>query len=349
MEVMKFLISELNCNANSPGYCGRLPLHFAAHGGCLPLVKYLVEELKCNPQALDNFDLTPIMGAVHSSLPCVQYFVKITNSDALKAKTTLGGNILHSAACGGLTEIIDYLINDCGFSPVTPGWMNRIPIHYSAERSNYINCLKHLITKFNSDPEAVDDNGDTPLHCAAAQGCLDSVKYLTLELNCNPSPIDNYGNTPLHDAARNGHLEVVKFLVETLHCPISIRGSCHMTPLEWAFFKNHYVVVQYLNNNITAGIEHQYFKHDVSEESHNTVTALGKHPQPENSSEHTSTLITDDGTSIKKQKLESDSEKQGPIIESQTTSTATKLGKHHIQRSDDEHQHIKQQKRSKES
>ena len=76
VEVMKFLISQLNCDANSPGYCDGLPLHFATHGGCLPLVKYLVEELRCSPNALDNFDFTPIMRAVHSSLPCVQYFVK---------------------------------------------------------------------------------------------------------------------------------------------------------------------------------------------------------------------------------------------------------------------------------
>ena len=246
MEVVKFLISELNCDANAPGECGRLPLHDAAYSGCLTLVKYFVEELNCDPQALDDWCYTPIMEAAYSSLPCVQYFVKVTDSRALKDKNILDETVLDFAAFDDQTEIVDYLINDCGFSPNTPGWMNRIPLHYTAE-SGHIKPLKHLTTEFDCNPVAVDDNGNTPLHCAAAQGCLETVKYLTLDMNCDHSPIDNYGNTPLHDAARNGHLEVVQFLIETLHCPGDTRGCCHMTPLEWAFFKGHFHVVKYLH------------------------------------------------------------------------------------------------------
>ena len=343
--IVKFLISELNCDANTPGYCGRLPLHYAAYSGCLPLVKYFVEELRCDPQALDNFDCTPLMAAAYSNLPCMQYFVKVTNSHALKAKTVLGKTVFDFATYSNQTEIIDYLINDCGFSPNTPSWMNRIPLHNTAE-SGRIKPLKHLITKFNCNPKAVDDNGDTPLHCAAAQGYLENVKYLTLDLKCDPSPIDNYGNTPLHDAARNGHLEVVKFLVEDLHCPIDTRGSCHMTPLEWAFFKNQYTVVQYLN----MGRQQQYSKHDISEESqcYIAATVLGKHPR-QNDSEPSGTVIIDDGIATKKQKMDSNSEEQGPAIESQSTSTAIRLGKHQIQLSSDEGPAEKQQKPNKDS
>ena len=146
VEVTKFLISELNCVMQTLLDSVVDCLFTLLLPGMLTLVKYLVKKLKCNPQALDNFDYTPIMGAVYSSLPCVQYFVEITNSHALKAKTISDESILHFAACDGLTEVISYL--SYGFSPDTPGWMNRTTIHYVAEYPSNIELLKHLITNF---------------------------------------------------------------------------------------------------------------------------------------------------------------------------------------------------------
>ena len=161
-----------------------MPLHYAAQSGHLTLVKYFVEDLLCNPQALNYWYYTPVMLAAFSSLPCVKYFVEVINSCALKDKTILDETILDFAAYGGHTEIINYLINDHDFSPNTPGWMNRIPLHCAAE-SGRVKPLKHLITEFNCNPMAVDDNGDTPLHCAATLGRLENVKYLTLDLKCD--------------------------------------------------------------------------------------------------------------------------------------------------------------------
>ena len=92
-------------------------------------------------------------------------------------------------------------------------------------------------------------------------------------------------------------------------------------------------------------IERRYLKHTSNnrKENHsNTVIArLGKHSH-QNSGEPP-------GTAIKKPKIESNSVKLGPKIESQRTSTAATLGRHDTQHSDDESPDVKRQKLNKES
>ena len=97
-------------------------------------------------------------------------------------------------------------------------------------------------------------------------------------------------------------------------------------------------------NNVIAG---KCLKQDVSEESqcHNTATALGKHPH-QNNREPSGTLVTEDGTAIKKQKMDSNSEEQEPTTESQDP--AVRLGKHHIQHSVGEGLEVKRQKPNEE-
>ena len=79
-------------------------------------------------------------------------------------------------------------------------------------------------------------------------------------------------------------------------------------------------------------IEHQYLSKD-HEELHSNTARLGKHSHQSNG-EPSETVI-------KKQKLESDSEKLGPKIGS---NTSTMLGRHDTQHSDDEGPDVKRQK-----
>ena len=85
--------------------------------------------------------------------------------------------ILHKAACYGLLDIVQVLINEYQF-----------------------------------DPHCVNDDGYTPLHYAASNGQLNIIKYLITECHCNPLSKDKYGSTPLDYANSKGHQDVIQYL-----------------------------------------------------------------------------------------------------------------------------------------
>ena len=63
------------------------------------------------------------------------------------------------------------------------------------------------------DPHSVKDkNNFTLLHCAAYHGWLDVVKKLIIEYQFDPDCKDDNGNTPLSKARANGKEDVVEYL-----------------------------------------------------------------------------------------------------------------------------------------
>lgn len=77
------------------------------------------------------------------------------------------------------------------------------------------NKLKYADRVLNpKNLNAMNDDGNTPLHIAAQEGYSEWVKYL-LEHGANPGITNKAGNTPLHLAARTGNAESVKLLFVT--------------------------------------------------------------------------------------------------------------------------------------
>lgn len=99
-----------------------------------------------------------------------------------------------------------------------------------------------------------DDNGNTALHIASANGHIDVVRFLISEyLKINDgfdylSTRNHSGNTALHWAAMNGHEEIVSELVKggaNLH----VRNDAQKTPLWEAEFHGQAKVVTWLLEN----------------------------------------------------------------------------------------------------
>ena len=47
LEILKFFITALKCSSNFPAQYCRTPLHSAAEGGHLHIMKYLIDEQDC--------------------------------------------------------------------------------------------------------------------------------------------------------------------------------------------------------------------------------------------------------------------------------------------------------------
>ncbi|KAG5513717.1 hypothetical protein PMAC_000755 [Pneumocystis sp. 'macacae'] len=96
-----------------------------------------------------------------------------------------------------------------------------------------------------------DENGNTALHMASANGHLNIVQFLLSHLSEKDdkskyiSIQNKQGNTPLHWASVNGHLEVVSELVKG-GADLHIQNYAQKTPLSDAEFYDRKNVVAWL-------------------------------------------------------------------------------------------------------
>ncbi|TXG72200.1 hypothetical protein EZV62_000779 [Acer yangbiense] len=119
---------------------------------------------------------------------------------------------LLKAAADGVIE----LLKTC--SPVALEGSNGKTALSVAVRLNRPGLARKIIDKKKSLTKEVDDNGWTPLHCAAYYGYM-QVTCTLLEFDKSAAYIgDKYRKmTPLHLAAGQGHIDIIKEII--LYCP----------------------------------------------------------------------------------------------------------------------------------
>lgn len=87
------------------------------------------------------------------------------------------------------------------------------PLHHYCRHftENYKNIVSLLIEK--GDVNAINRNGETPLHNACWTGQIEIVQVL-IDYGANTNMQNDHGETPLHWAARMGYANIVKLLLE---------------------------------------------------------------------------------------------------------------------------------------
>jgi len=106
-----------------------------------------------------------------------------------------------------------------------------------------LDIAQHLLNA-DVDVSAVDRDGNTPLHLAAANG-HEAVALQLLDRGADASAVDRYGKTPLHWAADSGHEAVALQLLDR-GADASAVDRYGKTPLHWAADSGHEAVAQLL-------------------------------------------------------------------------------------------------------
>ena len=95
-------------------------------------------------------------------------------------------------------------------SMVNSDGMNALHI---AVQENLLNIVQKLVEDSRVDIDFQDRKLNTALHYASAENDVESCKIL-LRKNASPDIVNNEGETPLHIAARENCIEIVNTLLE---------------------------------------------------------------------------------------------------------------------------------------
>ena len=228
--VVKYLSAHRIIDCDVKGNYEKTPLHTACMHGQIEVVKYLLERAGANSECCDReYGLTPVdLAAKYASLDLLQYMVEDQHcrvTYADKNKNTT----LHHAAFGGRLENVEFLIDKGYLKPNCKGWKGKTPLH-SACRGGKYNIVYHLIHKCSVPVSDQDDDGNTPLHSAVKHGDR-AVVGLLVTADCELEVVNKNNKNPVDIAHENGHLHIVKYLKDSIKLQNSkcnnVINSCH--------------------------------------------------------------------------------------------------------------------------
>nr|XP_020441884.1 85/88 kDa calcium-independent phospholipase A2 isoform X2 [Monopterus albus] len=87
------------------------------------------------------------------------------------------------------------------------------PLHLACERGDTV-CVKELLEESQARTDIKNHNGETPMHCAAKQDSPALIQILCSRLCTGVNELNNAGETPLHIACRLGRMGAVRGLLD---------------------------------------------------------------------------------------------------------------------------------------
>ncbi|CAH8606472.1 unnamed protein product [Heterobilharzia americana] len=195
--VVKML--ESNDNKTHVDQAGRNPLHWAACGGHLELVKVLLAK-GFDKDSKDQSNWTPLMIAVSAGRENVaSYLISQEHAD-VNAINSTGQCCLHYCASKNRLELARQLLL-AGAKPNVHDWGGITPLHRAIATDN-LDVAKILL-----DHTAIEKQ--TPLHYACEEGSMQAVNLL---MNYGASITDQNkdGKTPLDVSPDHLRMNILK-------------------------------------------------------------------------------------------------------------------------------------------
>lgn len=183
-------------------------------------------------------------------------------------------NLLQIAAAKGLTKLIHFLIskeanldyNSDGYTAlfyaVRNGQLesvreliaaganikiksgNKFPLTITATMNNRSKILA-LLLESGLDPDAADHNGDSPLHHAAFENCIECADIL-IQAGADIDHASEDGSRAVHYAAAQGHAEFLSFLISETNVEIDVPRHNGSTAMSMAAIKGHSKCIEVL-------------------------------------------------------------------------------------------------------
>ncbi len=243
--IVKLLIIDFGCSANTRGYHGQTIFHQACAGRHMELAETLVTEYNLDPMSVDDYGNTSLHLAALNGKEVVARLLITKYNCPVDCRNKINRTPLHCACLGGHHSVVKILviefkadINVCDRDNNTP--LNTAALGVHAGESDIV---RFLIDECGCNPSTRGYQGQTILHQACAGGLVELVQILLTDYLLDPMSVDDYGSTALHLAALNGREQVVNLLITKYKCPVNCRNNTNKTPLHFACEKGHLAIV----------------------------------------------------------------------------------------------------------
>jgi len=236
LEVVKFLVSkgvDINLKENN----GATALHLACYYGHRDAVEWLIDH-GADKDVGDGDGSTPIFWAVHGGHKNIVELLIARGSD-VNSKDNNSITPLRIAVFRGNKEIIDLLI-DKGAEVNAKNESGATPLHEACVSGN--KDVVELLIRKGTDIGIEDNSGNTTLHFASNHGHEEIVELLIAK-GADVNKITDGGDTPLHGAAWGNHKEIVEFLMAK-GAKLRVKNKIGRTPLDNAIWLNRKEIVE---------------------------------------------------------------------------------------------------------
>ena len=203
------------CNASLDRITGKKAMHFAAQQDDVQVLKKLME-MGAFVNTPDYTQKTPLLYAAENGhLEALLFFLK-NGANGLEQDLE-GTTALHCAAARDDVPMITMLAKDFhldvnGANRQKEFSLYNTPLHRAAQKG-HIHAIQALMNN-GANEKTVNIHGATALHAAAQQGHIAAIVSLIKDHGFDPNARDNDGETPLFYAVKDGSYEACKTLIK---------------------------------------------------------------------------------------------------------------------------------------
>jgi ankyrin repeat protein len=198
-------------------------------------------DIACHPDSSPQSN-TPLHYAAKMNFAEIAALYKKMNLRG-DARNKIGDTPAHIAASEGNTLFVKTLLA-CEFPCNVKNFDKRVPLHYAAA-FGHKEIVEVLVEKYK-DVLVRDCHGDLPIHLAAKHGHTVIVDYLAKAAGDSVHAINDEEQTPLHVATANGYQETVELLL-TLGANVEAPNIWGETPLFYSILLNNGLIDVLLN------------------------------------------------------------------------------------------------------
>ncbi|XP_064397038.1 uncharacterized protein LOC135343935 isoform X2 [Halichondria panicea] len=226
LNIVKFLMSN-GYNPMQKDCQGNTALHYAAINGNINILRHLIVDSDLEPNCTNENGYTPAHAACSGASLCIArhllWSATATETDLYNAVCFLGSEMI---------TLNQNLKTNTGEN-----------ILHSASRSGYQSIVGYLIIVLKFDPRITNQVGCTPLDIAIGYRQLDVIPFLK---EFTPANAIQLSPSALHLAALLGHISSVQYYITDLQSDPDLPDSIGRTPLHYAVMGRRQAIARFL-------------------------------------------------------------------------------------------------------